>query len=381
MKPDYAFWARQTEYTLTDSAQLCCDSEPQPWTRENISPKVEAMARRIKAEVTPCRDTSDTIYSPNYGGGAPLPIHTPGEQFYQRADLREWAERTEQRASMPFLFPEDRAESAGTIGAVRGLPRLGGAMPSLEVSYKSVVVTVTGRDAIPVRALPFVTGRSLSPDAVVQEMAERKEARKLTKGLRAYHLHDDGTPVEMLPKEWDLVDKNLKALSARLEAPGLSREESYAFWQRDSILCLPPGVFLWRDEFDGAFFGGDIWAILDEREGDREWIAATLIPNELHEAVMEGFEPATNSPQDSTDKEPDNDAVTLQSALTVIGAMLALFLKDTDEDGKKLSPFAAQRELIQALEDRNPLVRGLKERNMKGVFAAANKAIDEARKA
>lgn len=111
MKPEYAHWDRQPEYVLTDAAQLCCDHEPQPWARGTISPKVEAMARRIQAELKACRDTSITFYSPGYGGGARLPIRAPGDQYYQRADLREWAERMGQRAAMPFLFPEDRTES------------------------------------------------------------------------------------------------------------------------------------------------------------------------------------------------------------------------------------------------------------------------------
>jgi hypothetical protein len=154
VKPEYAHWDRQPEYVLTDAAQLCCDNEPQPWARETISPKVEAMARRIKVELTACRDTSQTFYSPSYGGGKPLPIHVPGEQFYKRVDLREWAERTGQRAAMPFLFPEDRTESAGAIGVARGLPQLGGAMPSLEASHKNAVVTVADREAIPARLIP-----------------------------------------------------------------------------------------------------------------------------------------------------------------------------------------------------------------------------------
>ncbi|WP_295449644.1 hypothetical protein [uncultured Thiodictyon sp.] len=279
MKPDYAFWDQQPEYVTHDAAFLCCDRNPPQGIdfKDADYRKLEVIAARLKREV-PCRDVGKSVY-------------------FQRSDLRDWAESTGQRSAMPFLFPEDRAESAGAIGVVRGLPQLGGAMPSLEASHKSVVVTVTGREAIPARALPFVTAWTLSPDAVAAELAQRKEARKLAKRLRAYHLSDNGDLVEMQPKEWDMVVKNLKALSARLDAAGMSREESYAFWRRDSILCLPSGVFLWRDEFDGAFFGGDVWTIMDERPGDRGWSAVPMIPNELHKAVMEGFQAERPSDQ------------------------------------------------------------------------------------
>lgn len=174
---------------------------------------------------------------------------------------------------MPFLFTEDRT-------------------PSLEASPRNIVVTIAGREAIPVRALPFVAAwTTLSPDRVADELAERSHTRKLAEGLRAYHLSEGGSLIEMQPKEWDMAVQHLKELSARLKATGMSKEESYPFWRHDSILCLPPGVFLWRDEFDGAFYGGrEVWTIADERPGDREWSAVPLIPNELHDTVMEGFQ-------------------------------------------------------------------------------------------
>lgn len=107
-KPDYAFWGNQPEYNLNDAAHLCCDMEPQRWELHDIPRKLDAMARRIRAEVPCSRDTSQTTHSPNYGGGKPLPVHIPGDQFYSFDGLREWAERTGQREAMPFLFPEDR---------------------------------------------------------------------------------------------------------------------------------------------------------------------------------------------------------------------------------------------------------------------------------
>ncbi|MEA3274788.1 MAG: hypothetical protein U9Q81_05755 [Pseudomonadota bacterium] len=155
----------------------------------------------------------------------------------------------------------------------------------------NVVVSIRNRKAIPVRALPFVTGWTLSPDVVATELAESTELSRLTK-LRACHLNEYGDLVEMLPKEWDRIVADLKALSAKLEASGETGAPRYASWRERSIPCLPAGVFVWRDEFEEAFSRGysrHRWAIPNEREGDRALTFSPLIPDALYEVVMEGL--------------------------------------------------------------------------------------------
>jgi len=79
----------------------------------------------------------------------------------------------------------------------------------------NVVVFVRNREAIPVRALPFVTGWTLSPDVVAKELAESQDSAlppRLLK-LRAYQEKEKGELIELLPKEWDAIGKRLEVLS------------------------------------------------------------------------------------------------------------------------------------------------------------------------
>lgn len=155
----------------------------------------------------------------------------------------------------------------------------------------TTVILIKGRHAIPVRAIPFVTGWSLSPDMVAAWMAHHDEVDRL-QDLTAYHLDPDGEPAGILPKEWDGVSAELKALSAKLKSDGGDHSESYPIWRRESVLLLPPGVFVWRDEFEASFsraFSTEKLTIVQERVGDRQLNMTALVPEELREAVLDGF--------------------------------------------------------------------------------------------
>ena len=68
----------------------------------------------------------------------------------------------------------------------------------------SIKININGREAIPVRAIPFVTGWSMSPDMVASTLAHTDLFTRL-RGIAAYHLDSNGEPAPMLPKEWDGV--------------------------------------------------------------------------------------------------------------------------------------------------------------------------------
>jgi hypothetical protein len=95
----------------------------------------------------------------------------------------------------------------------------------------------------------------------------------------------------MLPKQWDCTVDVFQALQAELKASGKACEERRPTWRKKSIGCLPPGVFVWKDEFEEAFSRGYSrynWEILDERDGGRGYTLSPLIPNS-QETVIEGF--------------------------------------------------------------------------------------------
>ena len=158
-------------------------------------------------------------------------------------------------------------------------------------SWMSIKININGREAIPVRAIPFVTGWSMSPDMVASTLAHTDLFTRL-RGIAAYHFDSNGEFAPMLPKEWDGVEAELQAFSDTLKATEIVDFESYPTWLRQSIPLLPAGVFVWKDEFISAFaraYSNERLAILDERTGDRELNWTPLIPQALREVVVEGF--------------------------------------------------------------------------------------------
>lgn len=155
----------------------------------------------------------------------------------------------------------------------------------------NVEFLVDGRYVIPVRAIPYVTGWSMSPDLVVSWLAHTETFNRIPRVL-AHHLLTDGKSAPLLPKEWDGVNADLEILSAKLHALETIEQESYPTWRRESIPLLPAGVFVWKDEFESAFARGysrHRMTFLAERDGDRELNFWPFIPTELREIVVEGF--------------------------------------------------------------------------------------------
>ncbi len=171
----------------------------------------------------------------------------------------------------------------------------------------NVVVVIDGREAIPVRAIPFVTGWTLSPDALVNDLAGSSELTRIH-DPRAYHLTERGPYPAMLPKEWDAVVADILELQERLYGDD-NPKGRYLAWRERSIYRLPKAVFLWRDEFELSFeigYGRHRWAIMRERAGDRGITLTPIIPDNVCDAIMEGFErfaalaPPADLPQDES---------------------------------------------------------------------------------
>ncbi len=112
-----------------------------------------------------------------------------------------------------------------------------------------VVVLINGREAIPVRAIPYVTGRWMSPDVVARSLAYTDSISRF-EGIDAYQLLADGGYSQVLPGDWDVVDDLLQGLDSSLKAMSDDRKLTRPIWLTESTKQLPAGVFLWRDEFE-----------------------------------------------------------------------------------------------------------------------------------
>jgi hypothetical protein len=76
----------------------------------------------------------------------------------------------------------------------------------------TVIVLIGNREAIPVRAIPFVTGWKMPPDKLAWSLAHRDDAETL-EGVTAGHLLSNGQIGQMLPKEWDGIVRQIDALT------------------------------------------------------------------------------------------------------------------------------------------------------------------------
>lgn len=163
------------------------------------------------------------------------------------------------------------------------------------VQSTSVIVTIGGREAIPVRAIPYAAGWEVSPDILSASLAHTAEGIRLA-NLFAYQLQTDGTFAPILAKEWDSVDDRLRALSASLQAKNSDRMITRPEWLSGSIPLLPAGVFVWKDDLEKAFWRQfspnspvGVTYLEGARPGDGEMNFAPMIPAELRQQVSEGF--------------------------------------------------------------------------------------------
>ena len=125
----------------------------------------------------------------------------------------------------------------------------------------NVVIQINGRDAIrrdaiPVRAIPFLTSwQKFSPDVLAAVLAQFDDAilGNGMRGLTAYRMGDDG--VCAIPAYWwsSFVYRELSALSDNIRSRQDTQETGYQEWREQSIRILPAGVFVWRDEFEAGY--------------------------------------------------------------------------------------------------------------------------------
>ena len=170
----------------------------------------------------------------------------------------------------------------------------------------SCIAEINRREAIPVRAIPYVEGwRQLSPDVVARGLSRTSEISELLCDLTAHHVSDGGIG-DMLPKEWDNIVDALNALEIELNEKDSDHRKTRPEWLKRSIECLPAGCFVWRDELEASYnsqfgwrqsiHGGTIspicFARLDnapERPGEHELNFNPRIPPEMVEVVFEGM--------------------------------------------------------------------------------------------
>lgn len=95
---------------------------------------------------------------------------------------------------------------------------------------------INGRECIPLRLIRFITCERISPDTLLKHLCH--EEGNEWQPLFAYHTDGNKIP----PDAWRGVARMVQALSER---PSLVDDE----WIIESNNQLPPGFFIWFDEF------------------------------------------------------------------------------------------------------------------------------------
>lgn len=153
----------------------------------------------------------------------------------------------------------------------------------------NVIIQINGREAIPVRALPWLThNRLFSAQDVADALSLSAEFPEFS-SVHPFRI-DDGIVGT------DFWRNEVQGKFKRLEAQGLDSEQ----WRLDSLASLPAGVFVWRGEWQQAYsqspHGLDALVALGNAADKQDIAARTLnfephIPPDLVQMVLEGCSP------------------------------------------------------------------------------------------
>ncbi|HEY9268560.1 MAG TPA: hypothetical protein VIO39_03780 [Methylotenera sp.] len=159
------------------------------------------------------------------------------------------------------------------------------------MNSEHLTVEIEGRKALPVRAIPYVTGWGVGE--LVQYFSRKVGAPfERLQEVYAYHLLS-GQPIKYLPREWDGVQINLDALSAELHEKFKNDDQGYAAWCSEAVAALPEGLFVWLDEFEkdcAVNLSPNRIIFPKERDGDRELNYTPNLNTANLEKVLAGFD-------------------------------------------------------------------------------------------
>lgn len=162
----------------------------------------------------------------------------------------------------------------------------------------NVVVIIAGREAIPVRAIPHVTRRTITPDTLCKFLGHEDVLKRLLE-VSVYSIQPPDGFAPYPPTAWDAISDSLQDLSTNLKAKENSGRTTRQDWRQQSPLKLPAGVFVWRDEFEPVYRRQ--WkGVFDDRAMERldEGLAERAGERDLHldctsaerDVFVEGFE-------------------------------------------------------------------------------------------
>ena len=123
-----------------------------------------------------------------------------------------------------------------------------------------MTIIIDGREALPLRAIPYVTRRQkFSPAVIVAYLARYDLERGANMStLSAYRIKDNN-PVQIPPLDWINILPAILEIEAKSTdqtgESGVARINDYEKLHSEAVEHLPDGVFVWLDDFKKIYDG------------------------------------------------------------------------------------------------------------------------------
>jgi hypothetical protein len=164
------------------------------------------------------------------------------------------------------------------------------------VNNGRLTVIIGGREALPLRAIPYVTSWSESPDSIVQALVEPPIIKvgldyriPNKRSLVAYLTLDSERYVALPPRQLKDILVSLNSLTKKLKADERlgAVDENHAIWRIVGTLKLPDNVFVWLDEFQAWY---SATRSLTHGDGDATLIGAVIVEREKADSNVQRLE-------------------------------------------------------------------------------------------
>ena len=189
---------------------------------------------------------------------------------------------------------------------------------------------IDGKEIVPVRLIPFVTGWGFSPDVVVKMLSKQDLWHRVF--IPSYHILPNGTYYEMLPKEWDVFISDMEILSDKLNHAEQVEGENYPIWRKQSIETIPAGTFVWLDELEKAYKKAYSFIVSKkDRPGDDKLNHHAFVPVDMRELVCEGFDIEQPTNNEDLDVVQEQDTAEFDQAFQEFSVDLPRLLAELAE--------------------------------------------------
>ncbi|MBS0289751.1 MAG: hypothetical protein JSS07_06935 [Proteobacteria bacterium] len=148
-------------------------------------------------------------------------------------------------------------------------------------------ICIDERKILPIRLIPFLIYKEIGADILV----------------RWFKTNDDITQTyiasyQLTPTSYQQTDDNYWAFFEReIQSIKIKSPQS---WQNEAIWVLPTATFVWLDEFISCYKKSWCFLNFEDVFADREINLKPVIPHELTQRILSGFESTTYSQSKTT---------------------------------------------------------------------------------